>query len=114
MGKPRAPSSPNYTQAAGAQAQQQRVDQYTPYGSLTYSNTGADQFGNPTARQDITLAPDAQRALDAQLGMSAGLGEIAQSQLPQIQDQYARPMDQSSVPAIADAAYGAFKSRLDP
>lgn len=115
MGKPSAPPSPNYTQAAGATAQQNRVDQYTPYGNLVYSTSGTDRFGNPeNIRSDISLAPQTQSALDSQLALSSGLGGIAVNQLPGINEQYSKPMDLSSVQDVSDKAYQALTARLNP
>lgn len=116
MGKssPSAPPAPDYKGAAEAQTASQRVSQYTPYGSQVYSPTGTDPQGNLMWRSDINLEPQAQQALDSQLGLSASMGQLAQSQVPGVQEQYSKPMDLSSVPQIADKAYGAMTSRLDP
>jgi hypothetical protein len=48
------------------------------------------------------------------MGLSAGVGDVAQQQLPGVQQQYSQPMDLSSVPQIADQAYEAQTARLDP
>lgn len=115
MGKPSGPQSPNYTQAAGATAAQNRVSQYTPYGNSVYTTSGTDQYGNPEhIRQDISLAPQTQQALDSQLALSSGLGDIAQGQLPGVEQQYSQPMDLSSVQQVSDKAYDTLKARLDP
>lgn len=115
MGKPNAPDSPDYAGAAGAAAAQGRVNQYTPYGNLTYTTSGTDRFGNPeNIRSDISLAPAAQQAVDSQMAVSASLGQAAENQLQNVGSQYSQPLDLSSVQDISDKAYSAFKSRLDP
>jgi len=50
---------------AGAQSatQANRVNQSTPYGSLQYTQTGTDQFGNPMWSANQTVAPQFQGAL---------------------------------------------------
>jgi hypothetical protein len=40
-----------------------RVNQQTPYGSLQYTQTGTDQFGNPMWSANQTVAPEFQGAL---------------------------------------------------
>jgi hypothetical protein len=111
---PSAPPPPDYKGAAEAQAASQRVSQYTPYGSQVYSQAGNDATGSPMWRADTTLNPQAQRAFDSQLGVSSAMGDLAQSQIPGVQQQYSQPMDQSSVQQTADKAYEAMTSRLDP
>ena len=64
---------PYATAAAQTQSNQQtanynaalnRVDQYTPYGSSVYTQTGKDATGAPTYAQTTTLTPLAQQELD--------------------------------------------------
>jgi len=111
MCAPSAPAAPDYKGAAEETGLSQKVSQYTPYGSLVY---GADPTSPSGFRSTTTLDPKAQQALDTQMGLSAGVGDIAQQQLPQVQQQYSQPMDLSSVPQIADKAYEAQTARLDP
>lgn len=63
---------------------------------------------------NVTLNPMAQKTLDTQMGLSQGVGQAANNYLPQVQDQYSQPMDTQSVQGVADKAYGAMTSRLDP
>ena len=68
---PRAPAAPDYRAAAEQTAQgnleaaraataANRVNQVTPYGSLTYAVTGEDPYGNPTWTATQSLNPDLQ------------------------------------------------------
>ena len=77
MGKQSAPATPNYNQAAERTAQSNlaaarqataanRVNQITPYGSLNYSVTGKDQYGNDIWTAQQNLSPEQQRLLDYQ------------------------------------------------
>ena len=119
---PSQPAAPNYEAAAQATAsgnieaareatRANRVNTYTPYGSQTYSQ--ADPNDPASAwRSDITLTPEAQRALDSQLGFSSQMGDLGSQQLEQVQAQ-GQP-DYSSVQDVQDAAYKAQTDRLDP
>lgn len=108
------PAPPDYTGAARAQTASQMVNQYTPYGSMEYSQRGTDPQGNPLYSSNINLDPQVQQTLNTQLGLSNDLGGMAQGQIPGLQNQYSHPMDMSSVGDIANTAYGAMTSRLDP
>ena|SRR3990167_2264062 len=105
------PPAPDYKGAAEATAKSQQTSQYTPYGSQVYS---ADTTSPSGYRSDVTLAPQAQTALDTQMGLSQEMGALAQEQIPGVRAQYSQPMDQSSVQDIANKSYEAQTSRLDP
>lgn len=84
MGKSsRPPPPPDFAGAAQATAagnlesarlaaRANRVDQFTPYGSLTYTDLGNDRW-----RQDMRLTPQAQQALNQQLDLNQKYGEVA-------------------------------------
>lgn len=105
------PPAPDYTGAAKQTQLSQMTSQNTPYGSLNYSQDPNSPSGYQST---ITLAPQAQRALDSQLGVSQGLGNLALQQLPQISQDYSKPMPLQSVGDVQNQAYNAFTSRLDP
>ncbi len=117
---PSPPPAPNYVGAAQATADSAHTNQITPYGSQTYTLGSSyldpvtnQQRTNP-ATSTISLAPQAQHALDTQMSLSSGMGDIGNSYLGNVQDAFSKPMDLSSIPQIADQAYGAMTSRLDP
>jgi len=124
--QPSAPAAPDYTGAAQAtaagnmqsaqQAQQANmVNQYTPYGSLTYSQDQTSRFGgNPSYSANINLSPTGQKLLDNQNTAALGLGDATNSALGRVQDTMSKPMDQTSVQGVADQAYKNYTSRLDP
>jgi hypothetical protein len=96
-GPPPAPPAPDYASAARetaagnlAAAQSataaNRVNQYTPYGSLIYSESGVDSRGNPTWNATTNLSPVGQQLLDTQNATSLGLGQTINSQLGQVQN----------------------------
>ena len=117
---PSAPPAPDYKGAAQATADSAHVNQVTPYGSQTY--TLGESYFDPVTNQPrtnpatstITLAPQAQHALDTQMALSSGMGDLGNSYLGNVQDAFSKPMDLSSIPQIADKAYGSMTARLDP
>ena len=58
---PSAPAAPNYTQAAQATAAGNMIGQNTPYGNLSYSQSGTDASGNPMYTATTTLSPAQQQ-----------------------------------------------------
>ena len=91
-----APAAPDYTGAANATAANNlkaaqaataanRVNQYTPYGSLEYTQTGTDSQGNPmwSATQTPTEA----------------LGAAAQNSQYNVLGQYANPFTGGNLPS---------------
>jgi hypothetical protein len=107
MSKPDAPQQPNFQAAA-------HENQFTPYGNITWSDSVDPNGQNQRWTSNVTLNPMAQKTLDTQMGLSQGVGEVANQFLPQVQDRYSQPMNTNSVQGVADKAYGAMTSRLDP
>ena len=115
---PTQPERPNYAEAAVATAagnlenaryatQANRINQYTPYGSQTYTQTSPDQW-----RSDLSLDPRAQRTLDTQMNLSNQMGDLTSGAMGQVAAQ--GPMDLSSVQQVADQSYADQTARLDP
>lgn len=113
MGKPSAPQQPDYAGAARAQDFSSKVNQYTPYGSLTYEESFPNGI-DPRWTSRINLDPRVQQTLDTQMNLSNQIGDVASQQVGQVQDQYSKPMPLGSVQDVSDKAYGAMTSRLDP
>ena len=97
IGKDSAPAPPDYTALAKQQAQSNidmarmglsanRVNQQTPFGALSYSQTGTDAYGNPTYTATQTLSPEQQKLYNQQTGLSSGLLGAAQSGLGNVQN----------------------------
>ena len=130
IGKDSPPPAPDYTAAANATAQgnldmaraataANRVNQVTPYGNLTYAQTGTDQYGNPTWTSTQTLAPEQQKIADQQAQLSSGLLNTAQSGLDYAGNLLAKPgIDQSKLPSTGfnpgQSYQDAMMSRLSP
>jgi hypothetical protein len=122
---PSPPPAPDYVGAANAtaagnlqlaeQAQQANmVNQYTPYGDLTYSQAGNWADGNPQYQSNVSLSPVGQELLDDQNNASLGLGTSIDNALGQVQQNFSQPMDLSSVGDVANQSYKNYTSLLDP
>lgn len=72
FGKPQTVAAPDYRSAAqqtsASDLAANRLNQIGPYGSLSYAQTGTDQYGNPTYTQTQQLNPQLQAAINANLG----------------------------------------------
>lgn len=68
-----------------------RVNQYTPYGSLTYTDNG-----NGTWSQTESYSPEARAALDSQLRVQQGLSGQAESMLDRVRNSYSQPFNAPS------------------
>ena len=126
MGKSSSPPpAPDYAGAATATAQgnleatraataANRINQFTPYGSLTYSHNPTD--GNPDGgwSQTVNLNDTGQKLLDYQNNAALGLGEQTGQALSRVGDSLSQPFDFGSVGDVQNAAEGAITSRLDP
>ena len=88
IGKDDPPPAPDYAAAARETAQgnidaarvataANRVNQITPYGNLTYKQTGTDSYGNPTWTATQELSPDQEKIRAAQSGLNIGLLDTA-------------------------------------
>lgn len=125
LGKSSPPPSPDYTGAAiatasgnldatRAAANANRINQYTPYGSLTYAhNPSAD---NPDSgwSQTVDLSPTGQQLLNYQNQAATGLGQQTGNALGRVDSTLAQPFDFNSVGDVQNAAQNAILSRVTP
>lgn len=117
------------TSTAAAQSALNNVNQVTPYGNLTYSQSGSYTTPNgdtvPQYTATTTLTPDEQNAVNNQQQLTSGLYGLANDQLGRINSSVSTPFDLSQFgPApTADsnvlqnninASYNQATSRLDP
>lgn len=116
---PSPPPAPNYTQAAQVTAQgnlqaaqaataANRVSQYTPYGSLVYTQDGTDSQGNPMWNATTTLSPVGQQLQGIQDQTSLGLGQTINAQLGNVQNT----MGQGFNPNLPGLNYSAGQANL--
>jgi hypothetical protein len=126
---PSAPAAPDYRAAAQETAQgnlaaaqaataANRVNQITPYGSLSYAETGTDSQGNPTWTATQSLSPAQQQLLDYQNQASIGLGRVAGKGLSYVENMLATPFDTSRLPSTgfnpSQTYQDAYMQRLAP
>jgi hypothetical protein len=124
-----APPPPDYTgaaketaagnlEAARANIAANRVNQYTPYGSLEYEVSGEDKFGNPMWKATQSLAPAQQQLLDYQNKASLGLGELTGKGLGYVSSMLETPFDVSQLPSTgfnpSQTYQEAYMQRLAP
>jgi hypothetical protein len=107
---PAAPAAPDYTgaatataegnlKAAQAAASANRVNQVTPQGNLTYTQSGKDAQGNPTYTATQSYSPDQQKLYDQTTNAQIGLGQLANQGLGQVRDALNNPINMASLPA---------------
>lgn len=122
-GKGDAPPAPDYASAAEKtasgnldaarlQTKANRINQVTPYGSLTYTHAGDDPDGGWS--QNLNLTAAGQGLLDQQNKTSAGLANLQDSAMARVAAGQSQPFDYRSVQDVQDASYGAQTARLDP
>ena len=113
-----APATPDYKGAAEATAAGNRVNQYTPYGSLTYQSQGKDEYGNPVWNQNVNLSDVGRQLLDAQNNTSLGLSNLQGQGLESVKNLFNNlpSRDQLGKPIMApgQTAQDAIYSRLAP
>lgn len=98
--------------AARIAAMANRIDQYTPYGNIQYSNLGKDHW-----RSDVTLSPAQQAMLEKNNALSMGLLDTATQGLGSVNDAMFSGLDESKLaqPSIqGQAVQDAIMSRLQP
>ncbi len=127
MGKsPPQPGAPDYIGAANAQSMgtigaamannlMSHPNINSPLGSQTWNQSGSTSIGIPGIgnidipqyTQNISLSPEQQSLYNQQNQLSSGL-------MSQAGQNLGRAPDMNSVQGVADKAYGALTSRLDP
>jgi hypothetical protein len=104
--------------AARANIAANRVNQYTPYGSLEYQVSGEDKFGNPMWKATQSLSPAQQQLLDYQNQTSLGLGQLAGKGLGYVSNMLDTPFDTSQLPSTgfdpSQTYQDAYMQRLQP
>ena len=114
------PPNPIYTAAAQtgsnvstaiANANLNNVNQATPAGNLTYSQSGSYNMVDPTTGGQYsipqftatqTLSPMGQVAFDQQQGAQANLSALANEQSSRLRNQFATPFTLDDAPAFGD------------
>lgn len=117
MGKPSAPAAPDYTAAAEETANSSRINQNTPYGSLTYSAPASGVASDPWT-QNINLSPVGQQLLDAANNTSLGLSNLQGQGLAAVQNSMNNLPSEAALPAApinaGQTAQDAIMERIQP
>lgn len=112
FGEPETPATPDYAsaaketaagnlEAARAAAAANRVNQVTPYGSLNYSVTGKDPYGNPTWTATTALSPEQQQLYNYDVQSSLGLGRLQNKGLNYVGQMIDQPFSTASLPQLS-------------
>lgn len=135
MGKssPKPPPAPDPVATANAQAAANektarvqttlnRVNEYTPWGSVIYTDLGNDRW-----RRDVQLSPDQQRSVEQEALLDRQLNQLGLDSVGRVQDVMSKPFTLADIPRapgiddfgaerqrVEDALYGRATSRLDP
>jgi hypothetical protein len=122
----KAPKAPDYTALAEQTAAMNRINQYTPYGSLTYSQMGEyggqinpktgqpiPGTGKPMYGQTLTLSPEQQALLNQQNETSMNLARLQDQATARVAAQQARGYNDTSL-ADTNTATQAILNRLQP
>ena len=86
--------------AARANIAANRVNQYTPYGSLEYTMAGEDKYGNPMWSATQKFSPEQQQLSDIQNALSIGTGKLGQQGLGYVEKMISQPFDTSQLPSL--------------
>jgi hypothetical protein len=126
---PSAPAAPDYSAAARETAAgnveaarvataANRINQVTPYGSLTYSQSGTDAYGNPTYTATQAFTPEQQRLLETQNRISSNLGDVATKGVSYVENMLNTPFNTAALPTTgfnpSQSYQDAYMQRLQP
>jgi hypothetical protein len=98
MGKSSAPPAPDFKGAAEQTAAGNRVNQYTPYGSMTYSPPTSGNSTDPW-NQTVNLSPVGQQLLDMSNQTALGMGGLQQYGLDAVGKSMQNLPSMSQLPA---------------
>lgn len=105
-------------ETAIANAELNRINQKTPYGSLNYNIDGYYPDGTPKYSQSVDLSPVGQQLLDYTQQGQLGFGQTAANSLTNLQQTLSKPFNPGDFGAdigqAQNAAYKAQTQFLDP
>lgn len=111
-------------ETAIAQANMNRINQVTPYGSLTYNQIGTNSDNTPQYQATTTLSPQQQAMLNETQTAGQKTGQIANQQLQRLQQTLSTPVSYDKAPALNSSidpnsqvykdAESAYLSRMQP
>ncbi len=92
--------------AAITQANLNRIDQYTPQGTLKYTQTGSNADGTPQYSQTQTYSPDEQAKYDTNNKVALALGGLANDNISRVADAQAKPFNYDGMTDLRTSASG--------
>jgi len=128
MGKksgPAAPAAPDPTATAAAQTQQNkdaavaqanlnRIDQYTPQGSSTYSQVGVNPDGTPRYAQTTKYSDAEQQKYEQGNKVATGLNDLAINNMGRVSDVQSKEFNFSGMtPQVTSVNGGPIQNSLD-
>jgi hypothetical protein len=116
--KPKAPAVPDAAATAAAQgkmnidtaianANLNRIDQYTPEGSLTFQQIGTNPDGTPKYSSTQTYSPDQQKLYQNELDVSNALSGISKQGIQRVSDTMATPFNYDNLNPLQTGIKGA-------
>lgn len=91
--QPKPPPAPDPYKIIEAETQANRIDQYTPFGSLTFSGPNRNQA-------NLALSPELQQLFSGQIGTDIGLNQLGQQALPGIGQLVSNPLSTQGLPQL--------------
>ncbi len=95
-----------------ANANLNRVDQYTPQGSVQWNVTGTNPDGTPRYESRQTYSPEEQNIFNLGQQTRSNIGQIGVDQSARIGSLLGTPIDMNS--AVEENLFNLGRSRLDP
>jgi hypothetical protein len=89
--------------AATTQANLNRINQYTPEGSLTYSIDGYNEDGTPQYRQTQAYSPAEQEKYDQNNRVASALNGLAVNNIGRVQDAQSTPFSYDGMNPLSGA-----------
>ncbi len=119
-----APKAPDPVKTANAQAAMNKetaitqaelnnVNQVTPYGNLTYTQSGTNPDGTPKYTATQTLSPENQALYDKYMGLAGSLGDIGNTLAGNVASTYGQPFKLGNEETEA-RLFDLGSKRLDP
>lgn len=99
-------------ETAVANANLNRIDQYTPQGSVTYTKIGMNEDGTPKYQSNQTYSPDEQNIFNLGQQTRTNIGNIGVQQSAKIGDLLNSPVDLNS--GVDQKLFDLGRARLDP
>ncbi len=93
-------------EAAIAQANMNRIDQYAPGGSSTFTRTGTNEDGTPQYRQDTVLSPEQQALYNQQNQVAQALGGLSVSNIDRVAGAQSTPFNYDGMTPLTASVGG--------